>query len=111
MKSFVTKMLSSFLVSLVLVGTSQAADASARFRLVGRYCDTCQTRILQALSKMDGVKSSQFDLESGSAMIHYDEAKVKPEQIIKLIEKEGYKVYREEKLEKANYKDLFRTTP
>jgi copper chaperone CopZ len=55
------------------------------------YCDACQTKIQHALSKTDGVKTATVDLNSGSATVTFDDAKVKPEQIIKVIEKEGYK--------------------
>jgi len=37
------------------------------------------------------VKSATGDLNSGSATVTYDNAKVKPDQIIKVIEREGYK--------------------
>lgn len=68
-----------------------AADTTAKFKVTGMYCDACQAKIQHALSKTDGVKSAAVDLNSGSATVIFDDAKVKPEQIIKIIEKEGYK--------------------
>ena len=97
MKSIVTKLLSSLLLALLLVGTSLAADTTAKFKVTGMYCDACQTKIQHALSKTDGVKSATVDLNSGSATITYDDAKVKPDQLIKVIEKEGYKAQPEKK--------------
>ncbi len=97
MKSFSAKILSGFAVLLLLVGTSLAADVTAKFKVTGMYCDACQTKIQQALSRTQGVKSAKVDLESGSATVSYDDAKVKPEQIIKIIEKEGYKAQLEKK--------------
>jgi Cu+-exporting ATPase len=91
MKSLVAKLVSSFLLAVLLVGTSLAADTTANFKVTGMYCDACQTKIQHALSKTDGVKSATVDLNSGSATVTYDDAKVKPDQIIKVIEKEGYK--------------------
>jgi copper chaperone CopZ len=91
MKSLVAKLASSFLLAVLLVGTSLAADTTAKFKVTGMYCDACQTKIQHALSKTDGVKSATVDLNSGSATVTYDNAKVKPDQIIKIIEKEGYK--------------------
>ncbi len=91
MKSFITKILSGFVVVLLFVGTSLAADATAKFKVTGMYCDACQTKIQQALCKTQGVKNAKVDLESGSATVNYDDAKVKPDQMIKTIEKEGYK--------------------
>jgi Cu+-exporting ATPase len=61
------------------------------------YCGACETKIQQAVIKTQGVKNAKVDLESGSATVNYDDAKVKPEQIIKIIEKEGYKAELEKK--------------
>lgn len=91
MKSLVIKLFSSFLLAVLLVGTSLAADTTAKFKVSGMYCDACQTKIQHALSKTEGVKNASVDLNAGSATVTYDDAKVKPEQIIKIIEKEGYK--------------------
>lgn len=97
MKSIVTKLLTSLLLALLLVGTSLAADTTAKFKVTGMYCDACQTKIQHALSKTDGVKGATVDLNSGSATVTYDDAKVKPDQLIKVIEKEGYKAQLEKK--------------
>jgi len=97
MKSVITKWFSSVLLALLLGGTSLAADTTAKFKVTGMYCDACQTKIQRALSKTDGVKTAQVDLQSGSATVTYDDAKVKPDQIIKIIEKEGYKAQLETK--------------
>ena len=91
MKSFVTKLLSSSLLALLLIGTSFAADTTAKFKVTGMYCEACQTKIQHALNQTDGVKNASVDLNAGAATVTYDNAKVKPEQIIKVIEKEGYK--------------------
>ena len=91
MKSVATKFFSSLLLALLLVGTSLAADTTAKFKVTGVYCDACQTKIQHALSKTDGVKSATVDLNSGAATVTYNDAKLKPDQIIRVIEKEGYK--------------------
>jgi periplasmic mercuric ion binding protein len=91
MKSGLAKLLSTFALALLLVGTALAADQTAKFKVTGMYCDACQTKIQHALAKTNGVKSANVDLNSGSATVTFDDAKVKPEQIIKIIEKEGYK--------------------
>ena len=91
MKSRFAKLFSTFTLALLLVGTALAADQTTKFKVTGMYCDACQTKIQHALSKTDGVKSATVDLNSGSATVTFDDAKVKPEQIIKIIEKQGYK--------------------
>lgn len=90
MKSLFKNLLFTPLLAVLLVGTSLAADTTAKFKVTGMYCDACQTKIQHALSKTDGVKSATVDLNSGSATVTYDDVKVKPDQIIKVIEKEGY---------------------
>ena len=79
MKSPFKNVLFSSLIAVLLVGTSLAADTTAKFKVTGMYCDACQTKIQHALSKTDGVKSTTVDLNSGSATVTYDDAKVKPE--------------------------------
>jgi periplasmic mercuric ion binding protein len=91
MKSRLAKLASIFALGLLLAGTALAADQTAKFKVTGMYCDACQTKIQHALNKTDGVKSATVDLNSGSATVTFDDAKVKPQQIIKIIEKEGYK--------------------
>ena len=39
----------------------------------------------------DGVKSATVSLDKGSATVTYDDAKVKSDPLVKVIEKEGYK--------------------
>jgi len=86
MKSLFAKLLSTLTLAVLLVGTALAADQTAKFKVTGMYCDACQTKIQHALSKTDGVKTATVDLNSGSATVTFDDAKVKPEQIIKVIE-------------------------
>ena len=81
----------------MLAGNALAADQTAKFNVTGMYCDACQTKIQQALNKTDGVKNAKVDLNADSAVVTFDDAKVKPEQIIKIIEKEGYKAQLQKK--------------
>jgi mercuric transport protein len=97
MKSLVAKLLSLFALALLLSGTALAADQTAQFKVTGMYCDACQTKIQHALNKTAGVKSATVDLNSGSATVTFDDAKVKPQQIINIIEKAGYKAQLEKK--------------
>jgi periplasmic mercuric ion binding protein len=97
MKSRFAQICSTFILGLVLAGTAFAADQTAKFKVTGMFCNACQTKIEHALNKTDGVKSAKVDLNSGSATVTFDDAKVKPEQIIKIIEKEGYKAQVEKK--------------
>jgi mercuric ion binding protein len=91
MKSGLAKLLSMFTLALLLAGTALAADQTAKFKVTGMYCNACETKIHNALTKTDGVKSATVRLDAGSAAVTFDDSKVKPEQLIKIIEKEGYK--------------------
>jgi len=85
------KLISIVLAALLLVGVALAAETTTTFKVTGLYCDACQTKIQQALKRTDGVKSATVDLDKGSATVTYDDTKVKPDQIVRIIEKEGYK--------------------
>ena len=96
MKSRFTEFISAAALTLLFSGVALAAETTTDFKVTGMYCGACQTKIQQALNKTDGVKSANVDLNSGSATVTFDDAKVKPEQIIKIIEKEGYKAERQQ---------------
>jgi len=91
MKSRIAKLLSTLTLVMLLAGTALAEDQTAKFKVTGMQCDACLAKIQQALNKTDGVKSSTVSLDAGSATVTFDDAKIKPEQIIKIIEKEGFK--------------------
>jgi copper chaperone CopZ len=94
-RSAKTLLLAIATVSLATVAL--AADTTTTFKITGMYCSACQTKIQHALQKTDGVKHASVDLDKGSATITYDDAKVKADQIVKIIEKEGYKAETQKK--------------
>jgi P-type Cu+ transporter len=97
MKSPFHKVLSASVLAVFLAGTALAANTTAKFKVTGMVCSACQARIQKALTKTEGVANATVDLNSQSATVIFDEAKVKPEQIIKIIEKEGFKAQLEKK--------------
>jgi Cu+-exporting ATPase len=60
--------------------------------VVGMTCAACSTRVEKALSKREGVISATVNLLANKAAIEFDTDKVKPEDLIKTIEKTGYEV-------------------
>ncbi len=54
------------------------------------HCGGCATGIQMMTEGMDGVTKSFVDLDSKKGTIEYDEAKIKPEQVIEEIGKLGY---------------------
>ncbi len=63
---------------------------SLTLNIEGMHCGGCATGIQMITSGMDGVSSSFVDLDAKKGTIEYDEAKVKPEEIISEIGKLGY---------------------
>jgi copper chaperone CopZ len=92
-----TKFISTGVVILLLAGIALAAETTTTFKVTGMYCSACETKIQHALQKTDGVRSAAVSLDKGSAVVTYDNAKVKPDQIVKVIEKEGYKAEPQQK--------------
>jgi P-type Cu+ transporter len=91
MKRRFAKTLLVAVATVSLASIALAADTTTTFKVTGMYCSACQTKIQHALQKTDGVKEARVDLDKGSATVTYDDGKVKPDQIVKIIEKEGYK--------------------
>ena len=58
----------------------------------GMHCGSCATGIQMLVSQMEGVASIFVDYENKKGTVEFDEEKVSQEQIIKEIEKLGYKV-------------------
>jgi copper chaperone CopZ len=91
MKRHFAKTLLLVIATVSLATVALAADTTTTFKVTGMYCSACQTKIQHALQKTDGVRDANVDLDKGSATVTYDDAKVKADQIVKIIEKEGYK--------------------
>ena len=102
MKACFTRLVSIAVGTLLLAGVALAADMTTTFKVTGMYCSACQTKIQHALQKTEGVKNAAVDLDKGSATVTYDDAKVKPSQIVNIIEKEGYKAQPENAQKKGS---------
>jgi len=73
-------------------GTQQAtADAKLAVSVEGVSCASCTLSIRRALKKLDGVKKVEPGSASNEAVVTYDAAKVKPEQIVQTINDLGFK--------------------
>mgnify|MGYP001612959483 FL=1 len=60
-------------------------------KVTGMHCKSCEMLIADALEEA-GVSSAKVDSKTGTAVIEFDEKKIKIEKIKKVIEAEGYKV-------------------
>ena len=91
MKLPIVKVFSLAIVALLLAASALAEDSTARFKVTGVICEACQIQVEKALAKTDGVKSAKVDIAAASALVAFDNAKVSTDQIIKVIEKQGFK--------------------
>lgn len=64
--------------------------AETRFTIEGMSCQHCVMAVRKALAATPGVIKS--DVQIGTAVIEYDGATVKPDDMKKQIEKAGYRV-------------------
>lgn len=55
------------------------------------HCKSCEMLITDALEEA-GVSSAKVDSKTGTAIIEFDEKRIKIEKIKKVIENEGYKL-------------------
>ncbi|KAB2951830.1 heavy-metal-associated domain-containing protein [Heliorestis acidaminivorans] len=58
----------------------------------GMSCDHCKSAVEKALIKIEAVESASVNLEEKQVTIRYDGTKANPEQLIEVIEEEGYEV-------------------
>jgi copper chaperone CopZ len=56
----------------------------------GMSCGHCVMHVEKELSKVNGLTVE--NVEIGKARVHYDEAKVTPDQVSKAIEEAGYRL-------------------
>lgn len=57
----------------------------------GMSCFTCELSVEKAVNNIDGVQSSQANAQKGNVRILYDPGKVTVEDLVKAINKTGYK--------------------
>lgn len=63
---------------------------TTRLKVSGMTCGHCVQAVEKALRNQTGVRSATVHLDSGAAEVEYEEGKVAPEQLIAVIEEEGY---------------------
>lgn len=61
-----------------------------RFIVSGMTCSACSTRVEKTVSGLEGVTDVSVNLLTGSMQLHYDETKIKEQDIIDAVVKAGY---------------------
>lgn len=62
-----------------------------KLKIEGMHCSSCAMNIDFDLEDISGVTSANTSYAKQESEVEYDEDKVKPEDIVKTIEKTGYK--------------------
>lgn len=70
----------------------QSENSKKVFRIKGMSCPSCELKIENALSKVDGVKKAKVSLTESTATVEYDPGKVTPDQLAGVIQKLGYEI-------------------
>ncbi len=61
-------------------------------KIQGMTCNHCVMRVAKALKAVPGVQDAQVDLQTGEAVISYDETKVTMEKLQFAVVEAGYKI-------------------
>lgn len=62
-----------------------------KFKIEGMHCSSCAMNIDFDLEDIEGVKTAKTNYAKQESEVEYEEDKVKTEDIIKSVEKTGYK--------------------
>ncbi len=64
---------------------------TTHFQVAGMTCGGCEAAVRMAVNRLEGITEVKASYEEGKATVTYDATRAKPEDIIKAIEKLGYK--------------------
>lgn len=65
---------------------------SATFKIEGMHCDGCAQTIKALVSTEPGVRAVDVSFKDGEARILYEPQTISEDQLVKLIERGGYRV-------------------
>jgi len=68
------------------------AHSTVRFSVLGMTCGNCARSVERKLAATPGVSKASVDLNSASAEVEYDPARVNPEALAGAIRQLGYEV-------------------
>jgi Cu+-exporting ATPase len=69
---------------------SANSEETAVLDLGGMTCSSCAVRIEKGLSKQPGVIKAEVNFATEQARVHFDSMQVKPEDLLRAVENEGY---------------------
>ena len=75
----------------VLAGEAATANLDVKLSVKGMTCSGCAHSVQAALEKVPGVTKAEILLDKNEAAVTYEKGKTTPEELIKAVEKAGYK--------------------
>jgi len=78
---------------------SRADRARVRARIAGMHCSLCTSTIEKALLRHDGVDKVSVSLTHEQALVEYDPARVRPQELLRTLRQMGYTISDPRKLE------------
>ena len=79
------------IMAALSVFAQPARSASITVTISGMHCESCASGITAMLKRVEGVAKVNVSYEERRATVDYDDAKTSPEEIIKVIQKMGYR--------------------
>jgi mercuric ion binding protein len=64
---------------------------TVKFKVSGMHCRSCEMLIVDVLNEM-GTESAEAHHKKGEVVVRFDDNKIRIEDIMKAIKKEGYEV-------------------
>jgi copper ion binding protein len=64
--------------------------ARTKLNVSGMTCNHCVSTVQNALQNVQGVRSARVDLESGTAIVDYDDARADPRELATAVADAGY---------------------
>lgn len=64
--------------------------ATTSLKIEGMTCGHCVAAVTKALEGTEGVTTAKVDLQSGRAVVEYDESRTRPEVLTSVVMDEGY---------------------
>lgn len=65
---------------------------TATFKIEGMHCDGCAQTIKALIGSEPGVRAAEVSFKDGQARILYDPQTIGEDQLVKVIERGGYRV-------------------
>ena len=83
--------LAAFVSGAILAGDEGTATLNVKLAVRGMTCSSCVNGVRAALEKVPGVTKADVSLEKNEAAVTYEKGKTTPEDLVKAVEKAGYK--------------------